>query len=197
MKFQIKNYKLKIIKGFTLIELLISISLLGIILAATVSIFVTALKNYQVNFQKSTMQKEINFTLDSIGNDIKSGAVIEGSYEDFVSSGNTIIIGIPAVDDDNNFIYTGDAIELDYFVYYQAGQTIKKHIYANSLGKRTGQDGSDYVILDNLNTLSFEYTPGLASANQIKTTIETVKNISNTNVKMTESKITNLRNTNE
>jgi prepilin-type N-terminal cleavage/methylation domain-containing protein len=189
-----KNFKQEYLSGFTLIELIISISLLGIILAATTSIFATSLKNYQYNFQKSSMQKEVNFTIDAIANDIKSGAKIETSFGSHTASSTCLIIGIPAQDTSNNFIYTGDVLELDHVVYYKSGGEIRKYFYSNPLGKKSGSN-TDYKILENVSSVDiFEYIPGLNSATQIKTTINLFKETGKTNVRLSETRTANLRN---
>lgn len=195
MKTSIFNFRLsEQKKGFTIIELTIAIAILGIIMAATTSIFVTGMKNYQFNFQKSTFQKELNFTIDSISNDVKSGHSIPASHDVFTTSSNTLIVALPAIDENNNFIYTGGSLELDYIVYYFSNGTLRKRVYGNSLGKRNAINGTDRELLSNVELVNFQFIPGIADASQVKTSITLTKQTSRVNVRATGERTTNLRN---
>lgn len=180
--------------GLTIVELVISMAIIGVIFAATASIFSTAVKNYRVNFQKSVIQKELNFTLDSIANDIKSAATVNGSFCGFTTNENTLILGIPAINEDNDFIYTGDVLELDHIIYFKTGNTIKKHICANILGKKASLDGKETMLINNVSDFSIEYSPGIVGAEQIRLEMGIEKPADKTTIRITGQRTANLRN---
>jgi prepilin-type N-terminal cleavage/methylation domain-containing protein len=179
--------------GFTIIELTIGIAILGTIMAATVTMFVTGLKNYESNSQKSSFQKELNYTIDSIANDIKNGAGVAESYGGYTTSSDTLVVALPATSNDD-FIYTGETLEQDYIVYYLDGGTVRKHTFGNALGDRSGINGNDSELLKDVSSVNFEYSPGISSASQIKITMTLARQTGKVNVHLTESRTANLRN---
>lgn len=176
--------------GYTLIELVISIAILAIIMAAVASIFMTSLKNYRTESQKSAFQRELNFTVDNIAKDVKLAAEAPGTYDTFELSSTVLILAVPAHDASKNFIYTGDVLEKDYIIYYLSGQDLKKKTYANLLGER---ESGETTLLSNVSATDFSYSPGMIDPGQIKVTITQSVSVGRT-VTLTEERFANLRN---
>lgn len=187
-KSAIKNRQ----SAFTLIELVISMALLGVIMAAVMSIFSTAIRSYAVNSQKSFLQKELNFTIDNIGKDIKQAVEIPANYDDtFTTNSDTLILALPATESDGDFIYTGGVLEKDYIIYWLSGSDLKKKVYANALGTRTN---SENTILSNVSSLVYTYTPDALPYTQAKISLTINRTVNNISVAISGERTSNLRN---
>jgi len=193
MSLKMSNVKCQMSNvGFTLIELVISMALLGIIMAAVMSLFSTAIKNYAVNSQKSFLQKELNFTIDSIGKDIKQAVEVPATHDGlFTTSGDTLILALPATDEDDNFVYTGNVLEKDYVVYWLLGSDLKKKVYANALGTRTN---SENIILSDVASLQYSYVPDAPPFSQVKINLSISRSVNNVSVSISGERTSNLRN---
>lgn len=178
-------------KAFTLVELVISMALLGVIMATVMSIFSTAIKNYTVNSQKSFMQKELNFTIDSVGKDIKQAVLVPANYDTFTTGVDTLILALPATDGSNNFIYTGETLEKDYVVYWLSGTDLKKRVYANALGTNSN---SESVILSDVSSLAYTYTPSAPNTTQVKINLVILRVVNRVDVGISGERTANLRN---
>jgi prepilin-type N-terminal cleavage/methylation domain-containing protein len=177
-------------KGYTLIEIIISIAILGSIMAAVGTLFVVAVKNYRTETQKSLFQRELNFVVDNIIKDVKGASIAPTEYDGFELSPSTLILGMPATDSGGDFIYTGENLELDYFVYYLSGSDLKKKVYPNIQSVR---EQSDNVILANVSSHTFSYYPGVGDASQITVSLTVSADVGKV-VSLTEERVTNLRN---
>ena len=181
-------------KGFTIVELVISMALFSIILVATSSIFVTALKNYQINITKSDFQKEVNFSLDDINKNIKLAIEVPLTYGSYSLSQNILILALPTTDSSANFIYEDGAPLKDYVIYYSENGNLHKVTHADPSGIRANQNGEDKIILGNLTNVNYSYFPGLTGASQVEATIEVGKIVQKTNIKIEGKRLANLRN---
>lgn len=148
-------------KGLTLVELVVSIAVLGIIMAAVASLFSVAINNYQFSFTQSTLQRETNFVIDNITRDIKQSVEIPKIYGGINRGSEKLILALPAVDVDENFLYDGSSLKKDYVIYYLDGTSLRKSITADPSSKRVNLNGTDRIILENVSSLSFSYIPNI------------------------------------
>lgn len=140
-------------KGLTLIELLIAIGLLTIIMSAMSAIFTVALKNYQVSIAQNSIQKDLNIVLDDISRNVKEAVELPLSYESFNRSGDILILAIPAIGLEQRFLYDeSGVIKKDYIIYQIIDSKLHKKTFTNADSERINQDGSDKVVLENINT---------------------------------------------
>ncbi len=146
-------------RGLTLVELLISIFILGVIGSAIVALFSVGIKNYRASSAKAFMQREVNLAADNITRDIKQSIEILESYNGEGRSPTKMFLALPSVDEDNNSIYNGNDIERDFIIYYLEGTNLHKSAIANASSSRYIEGGSDKIILKNVSSLSFTYTP--------------------------------------
>jgi prepilin-type N-terminal cleavage/methylation domain-containing protein len=183
-------------KGFTLIELLVVIALLGVILAALTSIYVSALKNNQMSFAKSGFQKDLNFTIDDLNKNIKQASGVLPAYGGDSLSTTTLIITLPAIDANGSFLYTNGGLTLltDTFVYTLSGTSLHKKIFAVASSVRYPQNNSDKIIATNVSRLYFSYYPTQVAPENIKTEIDISKVIEKTTVKVTGTTTAFMRN---
>jgi prepilin-type N-terminal cleavage/methylation domain-containing protein len=145
-------------KGLTLIELLIAISLLAVIMSAISAIFAVSLKNYQVSIAQNNLQKDLNIVLDDISRNVKEAVELPLSYttasnETFNRSENTLILAIPAIGDQQRFLYDENgAMKKDYIVYQIIDNRLHKKTFTDADSERINQDQSDKIVLENINT---------------------------------------------
>jgi prepilin-type N-terminal cleavage/methylation domain-containing protein len=175
-------------KGLTLIELLIAIGLLTVIMSAISSIFVVALKNYQVSITQNSLQKDLNIVLDDISRNVKEAVELPLMYtttddETFNRSGNTLILAIPAVGNEQRFLYDVNGLIIkDYIIYQINGTELSKKAFINADSNRINQDKSDKIVLENIENNGgdfFQYE----NNRLVKTALAASKIASKTNVK--------------
>ncbi len=173
-------------KGLTIIELIVAIFLLGVIMAAVSTVFSVALKSYHVSFAQSTLQREANLVVDSILRETKQAVSIPETLGETERSETVLILALPAMDEDNNFIYSGGLFEKDYLIYYLEESELRKKVSASPQSTRYSQDGSDRALLDNVSSLAFSFTPaGLGEETvRVDASITASRIVSRTNVKV-------------
>jgi prepilin-type N-terminal cleavage/methylation domain-containing protein len=177
-------------RGYTIIELVISMAILAVIMAAVGTIFVTSLKNYRTESQKSVFQRELNFVIDNIVKDTKQATAVPENYDTFSLSQTVYILALPATNSSGDFLYNGGVFEKDYLVYYLSGNELKIKTYANANGQR---DDGEETLLKNASAVNFTYSPGLTNAGQITISITESVDVGRT-VTLTERRMANLRN---
>ena len=153
-------------KGLTLIELLISITLLGLLLGVFTSVYTNGVKVYQREFKQANLQNENRIVLDRIISDIKQAYSV-----DQTSTATSLILLLPAIDEDGDILYEGDdQFKTDQFIYLKSGQSLVKIIAPDIDSTR---EAVDKTILDKVSSLTFTYLPDLETAEQIEVTLQT------------------------
>jgi prepilin-type N-terminal cleavage/methylation domain-containing protein len=180
-------------RGFTLAELLIAIVLLSIIMAAVSAIFSVALKNYQVSFTQSGLQKDVNLVMDNISRDIKQSVEIPNEYNGIVRSSSTLILSLPAIDENENFLYNADLLEKDYVVYRKVDDKLHKMVFASPLSVRYSQNNSDKILMENVFELNFLYTPA-DNTTKVESALTISTEVSKTTLNVTAKSTANRRN---
>lgn len=176
-------------KGLTLVELLITIGLLTVIMGAISSIFAVALKNYQVSITQNNLQKDVNIVLDDISRNIKEAVELPLSYtnkndETFNRGSDTLILAIPAIGEEQRFLYDINGnVKKDYIIYQIIDDKLHKKAYMDPDSERIDQDGSDKIVLENIengdgNIFKFE------NNRLVRTGLTVSKIASKTNVKV-------------
>ncbi|MDD3678704.1 MAG: prepilin-type N-terminal cleavage/methylation domain-containing protein [Patescibacteria group bacterium] len=179
--------------GFTLAELLIAMVLLSIIMAAVSAIFSVALKNYQVSFAQSGLQKDVNLVVDSISRDIKQSVAIPKEYGEITRSSTTLILALPSIDENQNFIYNADLLEKDFIIYQKINEDLHKIVFANPASTRYQQNNQNKIIMENVSDLSFIYTPVDHTTN-VNFSLSVSILVSKTNLEITAESTANRRN---
>lgn len=178
-------------KGFTVVELSISVAILGSLLAVVAGVFTVAVKNYQLEKQKADLQKELNYVADSLGNEIKNATGAPQNYDIYTLSPTTLVLTLPSLDENENFVYTSGQLEKDYFVYILSGQNLIKHVIPNPLSRRAPKVST---VLGNVSALNFMYSPDVSNVSQISFNINVSVPIGKSNAKSKATRTANLRN---
>lgn len=178
-------------KAFTMIELTIAIALLGTIMVAVFAIFTTATKNYRVQSQKSFLQKELNFTADALANELKLAHNVTQNTQSFVLSSTTLILSLPAADENGNFIYNGDIQEYDTLIYSKEGTNLRKVLIPSATSARAPKD---FTVLTNVNDVNFNYSPDSLNPLSINTSITVSRAVGKSTVTLSASRSAFLRN---
>lgn len=177
-------------KGFSLVELIIAIALLGTIMAVVMTLFVVGIKNYRRESQRNFMQKEINFTADDLGTQIKQATLVPVAYDGTSRSAQTLILALPAVDEDENFIYNGDSLLYDYYIYYLSGKELYKKVVPDSQSVR---EEKEEPILGDVSKFECIYEPQ-TDTELVTCTVETTKEVSGSTLIFSATKTARLRN---
>ena len=188
LKFEIRNSKLR--RGFTLIELIISIVLISIITSAVMTLFLVGVKNYQRESQRNFMQQEINFTADDLGSQIKQAAEAPEIYDTFTRDSQALILALPAIDNNQKYIYSGSSLIYDYIIFYLEDGALKKTVIPNAQSTRLAKDDS---VLEDVSNFNCNYSPS-TDTELITCVLETSQTVSKTNLNFTATKTARLRN---
>ncbi len=154
--------------GFTLVELLVSIAILAIVSLVTVTIYVTGLKNTQIEAQKANLQSDNKTVLEKIAADTRDATAVVSTKDTYTSSSTTLILSVPAIDSSQEIIYSGENFVLDYIIYTLSGGVLQKIVIANISSSR--ESIGPVNILGNC-TINFNYTPDLATASEVEITL--------------------------
>lgn len=157
--------------GFTLIEMLITMSLVTTLSAVISSLYVVGFRTFKEQMAISTVQSDGQTILDRINTDAKNGLSIEQSYLGYTSGSSTIIIRVPAIDNNNNIIYSGTNMLSDRIIYYYQDKSIHKIIYADPASSRYSKNAIDSILDKKILVLNFTYEPEVSSATLVTTTI--------------------------
>jgi prepilin-type N-terminal cleavage/methylation domain-containing protein len=182
------NSKLR--RGFTIVELIIAIALLSTIMSAVMALFIVGIKNYQRESQRNFMQKEINFTADDIGIQIKQAADAPETYGSYNRDAQTLILALPAVDINDDFIYSGTNRIFDHIVFYRDGNSLKKVLIPDALSTREPKE--DFV-LDSVSNFSCSYSPP-SETELVSCILETGRSVAGVNLKFEATKTARMRN---
>lgn len=181
-------------KGITLIELLITMSLLALVAAVITSVYLTGFKTFKEELATSTVQSNTQTILDALITDTKNGLLIEESYDEFTTSENTVIIRLPAVDENKNILYDGATMLFDRIIYYYQNNAIHKIVYADPSSSRYEKSGVDSVLDSKILALSFSYSPNASAATLVTATISSEIKVGNRSRAITISGQARLRN---
>lgn len=160
--------------GFTLIELIITVSIISIMILVVGQVYLIGMVQGKSNMKKAQLQTEGKSAMDGIMKNVKVASAIESAYGEYTSDGTHLILRMPAIDTNENFIYI--APTNDYVTYYLEGKNLHKLVTsANTSSRLFAQNGSDNIILSNVKTLAFTYsavTPATSSLVTLEMTLE-------------------------
>lgn len=154
--------------GFTLVELIIVILILSVIMVTVSEVYLRGMISSRSEISESQLQLEAKNVLDGMTDNIKMASLVEQSYGGYVSDTSQLVLAIPAIDIDDNFLYNGSNMVYDHIVYYKDGDNLHKLVISEDSDSRLfSQNGSDRVLLTNTKTLIFDYMPALSGAKVI------------------------------
>jgi len=178
----------------TLVELVIGISLISILMIAFSSIYITSINNYQQELTQTKLQSDGQIILDEILNDITIASSVDASYNAYSTSSQSVILNVPALASNQNFIYSGNNLVFDRIIYYQDGVNLHKLVYANSSSSRYPQNNINKILTSKITGLNFVYNPDQNMPTDIKTTFTLVKTVGHYHGKVTMAGKSRLRN---
>lgn len=166
-------------KGTTLIELLVVMVLIGIMVVAFGQIYASGMKTYREQLAQTRLSSEAQTILDRITTETKMAKQVEAEYNTFTTGGNTLILNLPAVDNDQNFLYTGSNLRVDRVIYYQVGSELHRLVYADSGSIRYSQNNQDTVLTKKLSTMTFTYDPEINLPGLVQTQLAFAEKVGN------------------
>jgi prepilin-type N-terminal cleavage/methylation domain-containing protein len=181
-------------RGVTLIELLVSMILLTIMMVAFTNVYIFGMKTYTEQFIQTKLHSDSQTIIDRITTDVNVAAAIEGSYGSYNTGETTLIIKVPALDVNQNFVYASGTMVYDRFIYYQEGNSLHKLTIASSSSTRYSQNNENKTLTTRLTTLAFAYEPDITSPISVTTTITLSQTAGKINKSATLTGKANLRN---
>ena len=172
---------MKLKKGTTLIELLIVIIILTILMTAFSSIYVNGIKSSREEFIQTQLQSDAQTILDRITGDIKLAQGVDANYNTFVTSENTIILKVPAIDQSQNFLYTGTDLLLDRIIYYKHNSELHRVVYANMASIRYPSNNTNRILSDKVSIFTPTYQPDMINPVTVTTTLKLSKAVGKVN----------------
>jgi len=154
------------------------------------TLFLVGVKNYQRESQRNFMQQEINFTADDLGSQIKQAAEAPEIYDTFTRDSQALILALPAIDNNQKYIYSGSSLIYDYIIFYLEDGALKKTVIPNAQSTRLAKDDS---VLEDVSNFNCNYSPS-TDTELITCVLETSQTVSKTNLNFTATKTARLRN---
>jgi prepilin-type N-terminal cleavage/methylation domain-containing protein len=180
-------------KGFTLIEMVISIGLISVLILVAASLFTASQRQYAYTAARTKMQNDLNFSMDSITNNIKLASVVPTSYSTYTRGADTLILGIPAKDSNQGFLYNGANLKLDYIVYFLQSGSLKRAYFGDSSGVDAGRSQTPQILVNNVSAFNCTYSP-TDVPQTVSCTYELQKAVRDKNILISATRSANLRN---
>lgn len=150
--------------GFALIELVVAIAIIGIVIFVATDTYLGGLVSSKNEYLKSRLSSDARIISEGILDNIKLAASVEENSGIYTTGISTLVLAVPAIDSDNNFIYNGNQLLLDNIIYTLEGENLHKIIYStNGTSRLFPQHDSDKVIAENVKSLIF--TPDAPAPN--------------------------------
>lgn len=189
-------------KGYTLIETIIVMALIGIIVTVIASLYTTGLKTYSEEVEKTNLQVENRVTLNRLKNDLLQGYRIEPGWTDpddstvYTTSENTVVIAVPAIDSNNDWIYSGNTPDLDHIVYFKDGDNLYKRVEASNSDPDKRKISGPSVEATYVSSLIFSYDqdPGTGLVKTVTADMTLARTIRGRNVSTNYKTTVSLRN---
>lgn len=90
--------------GFTLVELLISITIITLILAGAVSLYIYTLKKQPDFFHKSQINLQYRSAFQEFSKMISQATQVESSYGGYFTNSSTVVLKLPAIDQNQQIV---------------------------------------------------------------------------------------------
>lgn len=169
--------------GFTLIELIITSVIMVVMIVVVGQVYIMGMVQSKSDMAKANLQIEGKSAMEGIVNNVKLSSSIEPTHSGLVSGAQTLILKIPAISVDENFIYNppgSSTRDNDYVTYYLENKNLHKKVESTNISSRLfAQNGTDVVILSNVKSLNFSYSPAIPDVAKVSASIV----IENTNYK--------------
>lgn len=159
--------------GISLIELIISMTLLVTISGTITSLYLVGFKTFREQLAEAQIESNAQTILDNIVNDAKNAQSVEESYGLYISDPHTVILKVPAIDNDKNILYSGETMLFDRIIYYFQNNAIHKVIFADPASARLSQSGPEKTLDNKILTLNLTYEPDMVSATLLTINIAT------------------------
>ena len=181
-------------RGFTLIELLITMTYITLISTIIVTVYIVGYSTFREELASSIVQSDAQTIMDSMTQDIKNGMLIEPAYSSYTTDQDTIIIRVPAIDKNNNIVYSGTDMLYDRIIYNYTNSSIHKIVFADPASSRYPRNGIDAVLDKNILSLAFQYNPNQTTATLVMVTISSEQSAGSIERKITLTGVARLRN---
>jgi len=151
-------------KGFSLIEMIFVVTFVALLTLFVAGQYVSGTGIFNEQSKKIFLSQDIRHFSKIIANDIRQALIIENSWTDpeegviHQTGTSKIVLALPSVDSNGNWIYEGPTLKLDYIVYWQHNNKLWRRIYSHSNHQQRKPLSSKPVLI-NLKNLNFNYEP--------------------------------------
>jgi prepilin-type N-terminal cleavage/methylation domain-containing protein len=149
-------------KGFTLIEMTIVIVLLGVIMAAVTTLYISDITDSEDETRRIELAQSLTIATDNLTDDIKNASAIEATYSTYTTGAQTVVLDLPAVDSSGNLLFSGNNFVVDRVVYSYSGGILTKTVVPGTGSARTAVTRQ---VLSKITSLSFTYPSSPATGN--------------------------------
>jgi prepilin-type N-terminal cleavage/methylation domain-containing protein len=151
-------------RGFSLIEMIFAVTFVSVITLFVASQYISGTGIFDEQSKKISLNQDLRHFSDMIADDIKQAIIVENNWTDPLEgtvhqSGNSkIVLALPSVDANGNWLYEGPTLRLDFVVYWIDNNKLWKRVYSNSSTTQR-RSLSEKPVLINVKSLSFTYSP--------------------------------------
>ena len=134
-------------------------------------VYILGMTQSKSDMAKALIQIEGKSVMEGIVNNIKLTSSIEPIHSGKTSGADVVILKIPAIDDDENFIYNppgSSTRDYDYITYYLENKNFHKAVESTNISSRLYlSNGIDDILLTNVKSLSLLYNPAMPDASKV------------------------------
>lgn len=121
-------------RGLTLVEVMISLGLLSLLGAATISMFIFCMRASESYYWHGELDQEMRNSATALVRDVRQALSLENAYEEFTADDNTIILRLPAVDANRDPLDISS--KFDWIVYYADGGKLMREVFPHADSNR-------------------------------------------------------------
>ena len=136
-------------KAFTAIELLVAVFIVSITVAASISLYVFSLENFNIGSTQLNVYINSRNAIMQLARDIRCAAQVVSSYSSYTTGDSCIVLMVPSIDGSGNV----QTSYYDYIIYRLQGTDLYQIILKDS--HSTGRTNCNRVIAHYCSGLTF------------------------------------------
>lgn len=150
----------------TLLEVAIASTISMVVSVGAISAMVLVQRNTVQAFWLNQATREARTLSDLVARDLRGALAIEASFEEFSSDGNTLILRVPSIDENGDFVdLENDYDRIIYFASGTNGSDLVREVRPGRTSDRLATNELMGSIIEGSNTIgTFAETPNALGA---------------------------------